>query len=308
MKRRLLLIVAVALAGLCVSPLTTGAQPSPFDTKLPGAPAPVPPPDRPAQPAPAAHAPVPVTTNLLANRQLPAGILVFDAEAKEFNAKSGDKEAKFVFNLTNISSGEITVTHVQTTCGCTVAHLTYPWKLAAGASGEIPVTMNLIGKSGSILKGVTVHTDQGLKSLSVKTIIEDPAPGKMTELERNRNRLRAHGDSQAVFREDCARCHVQPVIGKMGKELYTTACGICHEAEHRATMVPDLQNLPNDTNTEYWKQIVAQGKPNTLMPGFSQSRGGPLSEMQIANLVEYLVATMPALGTNSRPATVHASH
>ena len=36
------------------------------------------------------------------------------------------------------------------------------------------------------------------------------------------------------------------------------------------------------------------------MLAFAQSQGGPLSDPQIASLVDYLVATMPAHGTNSR--------
>jgi len=306
MKPLLRPFAAVAAVVLCASPLTTFAQPATLDPRLPAAPAPVTPPTPILPVLPTAPHPVPVQPNALANRPLPPGILVFDAENKEFNAKADDKEGKFVFNLTNVSPHEITVTRVQTSCGCTVAHLTYPWKLEAGASGQIPVTMNLLGKRGTVIKAVTLHTDQGLKSLTVKSIIENAGPIKMTALERERNRLRAHGDSQAVFRGECASCHVQPVVGKMGKDLFTAACGICHEAEHRATMVPDLKNLPNDTNAEYWKNIVMQGKPNTLMPAFSQARGGPLSEPQIASLVQYLVATMPALGTNSRPTATHA--
>jgi cytochrome c553 len=168
--------------------------------------------------------------------------------------------------------------------------------------------MNLLGKSGVILKGVTIHTDKGQKPLMVKATIPAPNPNLMTAADRERNQLLAKADPQAIFKGDCARCHVEPVIGKMGKDLYTAACGICHDAEHRATMVADLRNLPNDTNADYWKLMVTMGKPNTLMPAFSQAQGGPLSEAQISSLVEYLVATMPAKGTNSRPVIINAKH
>lgn len=297
------LFLAVAVAGLCGFLLPTWAQPSSANPKLPGAPAPVP---LTAPPASASPQAAPVPPDAQANRPLLAGLLAFDAETKEIHVKPDVAEGKFVFNLTNVSPHEITINRVQTTCGCTVVHLVCPWKLAAGTNGQIQVTMNLVGKHGTVIKGVTLHTDQGVKSLSVKTVIEETGPRKMTALDRQRNRLRAHGDSQAVFRDDCASCHAEPVIGKMGHELYTAACGICHEAEFRASMVPDLRNLPNDTNAEYWRQIVMQGKPKTLMPAFSQARGGPLTEPQITSLVEYLVATMPALGTNSRAAAAHA--
>jgi len=310
MKHSFRPIVAVALVGLCVSQLTALAQPAPFDPKLPGDPtARVPQ----VRPMPATPVAVPVAPVQAAPAQpqygpLPADILIFDAESKEFIAKPGEAEAKFVFNLTNVSASEITVTHVQTSCGCTVAHLTYPWKLAAGASGQIPVTMNLLGKSGVILKSVTVNTDKGQKPLLVKTTILAPDPLQMTAQDRERNQSLAKADRQAIFKGDCVHCHVEPVVGKSGKELYASACGICHDAEHRATMVADLRNLPNDTNPDYWKLMVTMGKPNTLMPAFSQAQGGPLSDAQVTSLVEYLVATMPAKGTNSRPIIINAKH
>ncbi|HEX5222676.1 MAG TPA: DUF1573 domain-containing protein [Verrucomicrobiae bacterium] len=238
---------------------------------------------------------------------LPADILVFDNEAKEYTTKSGEIIAPFVFNLTNVSSGEVTINYVQPSCGCTAVQLPpMPWKLPPGGSGQIPVNMNVQGKSGIVMKTVTVHTDKGQKVLMVKATIPQPEAQAMTALDRERNQLLAKADRQAIFKGDCATCHVQPVIGKMGKELYAAACGICHDAEHRATMVPDLHNLANDTDADYWKLMVTMGKPNTLMAAFAQTQGGPLSDVQINSLVEYLVATMPAKGTNSRTAVIQS--
>jgi len=239
------------------------------------------------------------------NGPLPAGILAFDGETKEYITKPGETVASFLFHLTNVSPSEVVITLVQTSCGCTTAKLPpMPWKIPAGGSSEIPVNMNVVGKSGVVFKSVTLHTDKGLKTLMVKATIQQPNPNLMTAADRERNQLLAKADRQAIFKGDCARCHVEPVVGKFGKDLYTTACGICHEAEHRATMVPDLRQLPNDTDANYWRMIVSMGKPNTLMPAFAQAQGGPLSKPQINSLVDYLVATMPAQGTNSR---AHAS-
>ncbi len=302
---RSLLIVAGLVTGLPL--VTTGQQPPSFDTRIPGAPVP---PAAPSPIHPAARGVItpPATGRMTpGNGALPAGTLAFDGETKEYITKPGEFLASFVFNLTNISAAELTINHVQTSCGCTTAKLPpMPWKIAAGGAGQIPVNMDVRGKSGVVLKTVTLHTDKGLKQLMVKATIQQMDPNLMTPADRERNQLLAKADPQAIFKGDCARCHVEPVIGKVGKDLYTTACGICHDAEHRATMVPDLHNLPNDTSADYWRLMVTLGKPNTLMAAFAQSHGGPLSEMQINSLVEYLVATMPAKGTNSRPATVPA--
>jgi len=234
---------------------------------------------------------------------LAAGILAFDAETKELILKPGEAMAHYVFLLTNVSPAEVTISRVQPSCGCTTAQLPpMPWKIPAGGTGQIPVNMNVQGKSGVVIKTLAVFTDQGQKTLMLKTTIPQPDLKKMTAADRDRNQLLAKADRQAVFKGDCAHCHVEPVIGKYGKDLYLAACGICHEAEHRATMVADLRNLPNDTNAEYWKLMTTMGKEGTLMPAFGQAAGGPLSDPQIKSLVDYLVANFPAQGTNSRPA------
>lgn len=236
---------------------------------------------------------------VFSNQPLPAGILAFDAEQKEYTAKAEDQNGSFVFNVTNISAADVTINQVQTSCGCTTAKIQLPLKLEPNQSSEIPINMDLRGKSGTIMKTVTIHSDQGQKVLLVKSIIPTPDANPMTMgANRERNQQLALADRQAVFKGDCARCHVEPVIGKMGKELYTAACGICHEAEHRASMVTDLHNLKTPPNAEYWKFFVVNGKPGTLMPAFAQAHGGPLSDTQVASLVEYLVNDFPNSKTN----------
>ena len=238
--------------------------------------------------------------------QLPDGILAFDSISKDYTTKPGEMEAKFNFNVTNISAGEVIVSGVQTSCGCTVAQLTYPWKLAAGTIAVIPLTMNLAGKSGTVFKSATVLTDKGQKMLTVKANMTPPSTNPLTMgADREKNRLIAAADRQAVFKGDCAKCHVETSIGKMGRELYTAACGICHDDGHRAQMVTDLRTkLPG--NAEYWKFSIVHGKPGTLMPAFAQTEGGPLSDAQIASLVEYLMKDFPA--DQKKVADPHAGH
>src|SRR5262249_32802897 len=74
--------------------------------------------------------------------------------------------------------------------------------------------------------------------------------------------------------------------------------GVCHESAHRASMVPNLHALPHETNAEYWKNWITQGKAGTLMPAFSQAQGGILTDSQIDSLVSFLKAAIP-----SHPAT-----
>ena len=234
---------------------------------------------------------------------LPDSVIAWDSVSKEFVAKAGEAEGHFAFNFTNVSPEIVTVNAAPGSCGCTVAKLPpLPWKVAPGETGQIPVVMNLAGKSGALIKTVTLMTDKGNRMLTVKSIIEPPQPvalprGGQQQLtmgaDRSKNQDIAKADRQAVFKGDCARCHVEPAKGKMGRELYAAACGVCHEAEHRATMVTDLHNLKSPPNAEYWKSFVVNGKPGTLMPAFSQTQGGPLTDEQIASLVDYLVNDFP---------------
>ena len=255
----------------------------------------------PLRPTPPAASPMPQLSNV----PMPAGILALDGEQKEYTAKPGEPNGSFVFNLTNISTADVTITYVQTSCGCTTAKIVLPMTINPGGTAEIPINMSLAGKSGVVVKTVTVHTDKGNKVLMVKTTIQAPPADSAAEaMNRQRNQQLALADRQSVFKGDCAKCHVEPLIGKTGKELFTAACGICHEAEHRATMVADLHNLKVVPNAEYWKFFIVNGKPATLMPAFSQAQGGPLSDAQIATLVDYLVKEFPTSKTN---ATAHAS-
>lgn len=238
--------------------------------------------------------------------QVASDILAWDADQKENNTvMGGDPNVPFTFNVTNVSSGEVTIFSVATSCGCTTARLPpMPWKIAPGAHGEIGANLNVAGKNGTVIKTITVHSDKGNKTLLVKANITQPPATNPEMGERERNQQLALADPQAIFKGDCARCHVEPGVGKMGKELYTAVCGVCHEAEHRASMVADLHNPKQEVSRELWRVWVTYGKPGTLMPGFSKAVGGPLSNEQIDTLIDYMAETLPMkpVATNATPA------
>ena len=261
-------------------------------------------------PAPAASPFTPVAPQM--KPQLPSNpnALVWDAEQKEVNATTGQVNVPFTFYFTNVSSSEVIINSVRTSCGCTTAKLPpMPWHLPAGTNASLEVNMNIAGKFGTVLKSVTVDSTSGIKNLMVKVNVPtapQPAPGvpvptagipakrvMETEADRVRNQQMALVDRQAVFKGDCVTCHVTPGIGKMGAELFTAVCGVCHEAEHRASMVPDLKNLPHATDADHWRGWINFGRVGSLMPAFAKSEGGPLTEQQVASLVDYLVRSHP---------------
>jgi cytochrome c5 len=212
--------------------------------------------------------------------------LAWDAVTKTYEAKAGETEAKFFFSATNISAADVQVERIQTSCGCTIAEIpSQPWILKPHQDGKINVTVNLAGKIGTLAKWITVYFSNGdPKVLTIKLILPENS-----SMQRLRNQQIAQMDRQKVFQDSqCARCHAEPTRGKTGKELFTAACGICHESEHRATMVPDLHALKHPTDQAYWKHWITEGKPGSLMPGFGAELGGPLDSKQIDSLVDYI--------------------
>jgi len=189
----------------------------------------------------------------------------------------------------------VSILNVHPGCGCTTAELPpTPWYLPPGTNSEIRISVNLSGKAGMLFKTVTITTDHGRRDLMLRiNIAPPPPPRQMTEAERAQGVATAKIDRQAVFKGDCASCHAKGVEGKYGQQLFAQVCGICHEANPRATMVPDLHNLKDPTSEEFWRTWITAGKAGTLMPAFATSQGGPLSDMQIASLAAYLNAIIP---------------
>jgi mono/diheme cytochrome c family protein len=218
--------------------------------------------------------------------------LVFDSEHKDYAAKSGEAVANFVFQFTNTSEVAVHIIGIHASCSCTKADMPEtPWIIPAHTSHQLHATMQLVNKAvGETTKYLTLSSTNGTKQLWVKSIIAPPAANMS---DREKNQLLAKADRQAVFKNDCASCHADKSKGLMGAALYQEACGICHDSDHRASMVPDLRALNHPTDANFWRLFIAEGKENTLMPAFSQERGGPLTKEQINSLVEYLTTRFP---------------
>jgi mono/diheme cytochrome c family protein len=239
--------------------------------------------------------PVYVPDTSHASEALATNTLVWDSTSKETNATADAGNAHFVFSFTNVSAGNVVILNVRPSCGCTTAQLPpLPWIIPAGTNGQIGAIVNFAGKSGTLLKTMTVTSDKGFQTLMLKITILPPVVPTQSEADRARALEMAKADRQAVFRGDCATCHVKPGGGKYGTALYDAVCAICHEGKDRSTMVPDLHNIKTPTNVDFWQTWIAHGRAGSLMPAFSTADGGPLSDMQIASLTGYLNMTIPS--------------
>lgn len=236
-----------------------------------------------------------------------ASVLVFGETRQVMRGPVGTADFTFTFAFTNHARTPVVIESVRTSCGCTVAKVPeLPWKVVPGECGEFSVVLDARGKRGTVTKSVVLNTSIGARRLSVRAIIEKGvAGGGATDADgdgeggmgdRGRNMELARADRFAVFKGDCASCHAVPAEGKRGPALYAAVCGICHDSENRASMVPDLRNLGHATDREHWVRWITQGKEGTMMPGFARSEGGPLSVEQVESLADYLVRTISGRG------------
>jgi mono/diheme cytochrome c family protein len=213
--------------------------------------------------------------------------LKWESLTNKCEAKQGQTNAIVVFHLTNVSTRPITIEAVRPSCHCTVAKVpAQPWIIKPGEATQLEVDVELSTKWGAFTKTISVETRTETNLLTIFVNVPEPDM-------RGKNQVVAFTDRQAVFKGDCASCHLQPALGKMGAELYRSICSICHEAEHRAEMVPDLAHLKVPTDAKFWEQSLRIGKPGTLMPAFSKPFGGPLTTEQIQSLVTYLTERFP---------------
>jgi len=220
------------------------------------------------------------------------------------------KKVSFVTNFstaTSITTNNVTkpipvaILDVHPGCQCTTAKLPpMPWVIPAGTNGQFGLTVNLAGRTGTLFKTVNVKTDKGFKQLMLKIIILPPVMPTQSEADRARALEMAKADHQAVFHGDCAACHVKPGTGKYGKPLYDAVCAICHESKTRASIVPDLHDLKTPTNLEFWQTWTAHGKAGSLMPAFATSDGGPLSDIQVTSIAQYLAGSIPSQPANNK--------
>jgi hypothetical protein len=215
--------------------------------------------------------------------------LEWDALEKSHVAEQDEVEAALTFSVTNKSDHDVEIRNVATSCNCTVASPPRtPWIIESGATETLRVTVDLKGRRGGLTKTVYVETSEGEQQLLVHVQIPPPPA-----VRREMNLMTAQADRQAVLKGDCASCHVTPTIGKKGAELFQTACVICHAAEHRASMVPDLMVAKVPRDAAYWAKWIREGGEGTLMPAFAKEHGGPFDDEQITSLIAYLVEKLP---------------
>jgi len=200
----------------------------------------------------------------------------FDHRAHHFGKVTQGKIVTHQFPFSNVGNAPLVIDDVSTPCGCT-AVLPDKSTLAPGESSYIEVNYDSSARSGEVTRIITVLSNDALEpelTLDVTATVD----------------ASMHAGFEAgidLFGPKCGKCHAVPNMGKMGQELYETACWFCHGTFREGNTATALTAYPKQAET-YLRHIITDGRPGTEMPGFGHAKGGPLDDAQIESLIEVL--------------------
>lgn len=207
--------------------------------------------------------------------------MVFDSKVHDFHAVEEGVVVKHSFQVQNAGGTDLKITEAKSTCGCTTVTLGNA-VVPAGGHTTISVEIDTALKQGHVDREITVRSNDPkapLVSLFLKADILDPHKSLT-------------GSVQAkIFQGRCAVCHVNEGIDKEGEDLYLADCSMCHGFKAQGGFAPGLMKLDLDNKlvARQVTKIITDGSPtHRSMPGFGKAKGGPLTEAQIASLIEYL--------------------
>lgn len=89
----------------------------------------------------------------------------------------------------------------------------------------------------------------------------------------------------------------------LGAVVYQANCAVCHGEQGRGRIGKPLATSWPGTQPELFiRQVVSDGIDGTKMPAWAQANGGPLSDIEIANVAAYLLTLTPS-GSSAAPTT-----
>jgi len=192
-------------------------------------------------------------------------------------------KAVHVFMVGNTGTDTLVITGTRPSCGCTAA-VNDNSRLAPGQVSRLTVTFDANNKpEGPIIKSVTISSNDPTKPEAMVRIQGRVVKSKLA------HKTMMHLDG--LFQGDCAKCHVDKGKGELGARLYEADCAICHGLKTDGKPGPELASEAMMKHTpKQWQTIIADGIQNTGMPAFHTRNKGPLSDEEIASLVEYMGA------------------
>lgn len=215
--------------------------------------------------------------------------LMVEKRIQDLGEVQTDRKVQTEFLLYNTGGKHLRLYRVEASCGCTVPEITRKI-LAPGDFSRIRVVMDTSLKLGNIRKKLTLFSNDPHRPKLDLFVVGHAIAGKMAGHEDIM--LKSH-DRLALFKGECATCHVQKGIGKTGQALFQADCAMCHgqQAEGNLPSGPSLVG-GNPDNAAWLAHVhsrIANGSPNSpQMPPFAKAQGGPLSPDEVDSLVSFL--------------------
>ncbi len=221
--------------------------------------------------------------------------IVFASETLDLGVIREGDIVDGVFSFSNAGDDTLKIQNVKASCGCTAALLSSDI-IPPNGKGEIKATFNSRGKVGNIHKTITVFSnsaDNPVTQLNLVVKVEGNGSAHTGGMKKSSAmHPEVEGDMHgSYFEGKCANCHVEPGVGKFGKDLFDVSCAMCHGADGRGAVAQPLRGgeFLNRADASLLQERIAKGSPsNVMMRGFAKSAGGPLDEAQIKSLVEYI--------------------
>ena len=146
-------------------------------------------------------------------------------------------------------------------------------RLAPGERGKINVSVDIRDRRGHISKTIQVYANDPknpVTKLTVRMNIKDRV---------HLNKYKA----AEIFSEKCRDCHIDQGKGKIGWDLFSADCFMCHNAGKNTSLSTMSKKKSKDM-----LRAIRDGVENTLMPGFAINNGGPLDDADIQSLIELI--------------------
>ncbi len=223
-----------------------------------------------------------------------------DAAEFSFGRVPNDRAVEHVFKIRNAGTKPLVITRVQTSCGCTAAMMETS-VVDPGQTGRLRVSFNPHGQKQVVTRTVTVYSNDAVQpTLALKVTAEVVPAGDEKKAPEPSKRAHAR-EAKLVFSTACLKCHGPKSSGESGAHLYASACVACHGASGAGVRLGDevigpplrlagmsVKSGPGLTQT------VQAGTGHPAMPGYGKAYGGPLTDAQVASLVDLILKNFAA--------------
>jgi cytochrome c553 len=216
-----------------------------------------------------------------------------------FGRVPDDRTVEHVFRVKNTGKKPLIISRVSSSCGCTAAMMESS-VIDPGETGKLRVSFNPGRLKGTITRSVSLHSNDTYNPVVTIKVIAEVAPAGEGELSKEPPERAHDREEKLLFESRCMGCHGPRRKGEAGIELYMSVCAACHGRDGRGRKIgeevlgPTLDSARRSVKSKGGvTQLICAGTGHPYMPGFGESYKGPLSEEQIASLVEIVIQGIP---------------